>query len=81
MYVACGDINNVELNSCVVTIKTKDQSLYQKLTENLGSLNEIIKKLNSNLEIQIVKLENEKEKIKEDLIKLKSIFKDKLTIR
>lgn len=80
LYVACGDINNPELYENTIIINTIDQNLYNKLTENLSILNEIAKKINPILQIQINKLENENEKIKQDLIKLKSIFKDKLTI-
>ena len=80
LYVACGDIEDIEIVNQTLFVKTTNQSLFNRLQEYKNQLTDVLHEIQPNLNIDIVKQETPIDLIKQDLIKLKSIFQDNLTI-
>lgn len=80
LYVACGDITDVKIEGGKLVIKSSDDFLISVLVDGTRELENALRWQGLNLEIEIVKFENENQKREKDILKLTKMFGNKLVI-
>ena len=80
LYVACGDIADVKIEGGKLVIKSSDDFLISVLVDGTRELENALRWQGLNLEIEIVKFENENQKREKDILKLTKMFGNKLVI-
>ena len=78
LFVACGDITDVQIENNQLLIKTSDDFLVSVLEEGKKELENALRWQGLNMEVKIVKFENNEQMRDKDIIKLKRFFGDKL---
>ncbi len=78
LFVACGDITDVQIENNQLLIKTSDDFLVSVLEEGKKELENALRWQGLNMEVKIVKFENNEQLRDKDIIKLKRFFGDKL---
>ena len=78
LFVACGDITDVQIENKQLLIKTSDDFLVSVLEEGKKELENALRWQGLNMEVKIVKFENNEQLRDKDIIKLKRFFGDKL---
>lgn len=78
LFVACGDITDVQIENNQLFIKTSDDFLVSVLEEGKKELENALRWQGLNMEVKIVKFENDEQLRDKDIIKLKRFFGDKL---
>lgn len=78
LFVACGDITDVQIENNQLLIKTSDDFLVSVLEEGKKELENALRWQGLNMEVKIVKFENDEQLRDKDIIKLKRFFGDKL---
>ncbi len=78
LFVACGDITDVQIENNQLFIKTSDDFLVSVLEEGKKELENALRWQGLNMEVKIVKFENNEQLRDKDIIKLKRFFGDKL---
>ena len=78
LFVACGDITDVHIENNQLFIKTSDDFLVSVLEEGKKELENALRWQGLNMEVKIVKFENNEQLRDKDIIKLKRFFGDKL---
>ena len=78
LFVACGDITDVQIENNQLFIKTSDDFLVSVLEEGKKELENALRWQGLNMEVKIVKFENNEQLRDKDIIKLKQFFGDKL---
>lgn len=76
--MACGDITDVQIENNQLFIKTSDDFLVSVLEEGKKELENALRWQGLNMEVKIVKFENNEQLRDKDIIKLKQFFGDKL---
>ena len=80
LYVACGDITDVKIEGGTLVIKSSDDFLISVLQDGTRELENALRWQGLNLEVEIVKFENENQKREKDILKLTKMFGNKLVI-
>ena len=78
LFVACGDITDVQIENNQLVIKTSDDFHVSVLEEGKKELENALRWQGLNMEVKIVKFENNEQLRDKDIIKLKRFFGDKL---
>lgn len=83
LHTACGEIRNVKLADNCLNIYVVEEYLYNvlKREENFESIQRVLKTIDKNLILDIVKKEPVKNIEEETIKKLKKMFNDKFKIR
>ncbi len=80
LYVACGDITDVKIENGKLYIQSSDDFLISVLDDGKRELENALRWQGLNLEVEIVKFENENQKREKDILKLSKLFGEKLVI-
>ena len=80
LYVACGDITDVKIGNGKLYIKSSDDFLISVLDDGKRELENALRWQGLNLEVEIVKFENENQKREKDILKLSKLFGEKLIL-
>lgn len=80
LHVACGDITDVAIEGNKLIVRSSDDFLISVLEDGIKELENALRWQGLDLQIEIVKFENIKQKQEKDIIKLTKFFNDKLKI-
>ena len=80
LHVACGDITDVAIEGNKLIVRSSDDFLISVLEDGIKELENALRWQGLDLQIEIVKFENIKQKQEKDIIKLTRFFNDKLKI-
>ena len=80
LHVACGDITDVAIEENKLIVRSSDDFLISVLEDGIKELENALRWQGLDLQVEIVKFENIKQKQEKDIIKLTKFFNDKLKI-
>ena len=80
LHVACGDITDVAIEGNKLIVRSSDDFLISVLEDGIKELENALRWQGLDLQVEIVKFENIKQKQEKDIIKLTKFFNDKLKI-
>lgn len=80
LHVACGDITDVAIEGNKLIVRSSDDFLISVLEDGIKELENALRWQGLDLQTEIVKFENIKQKQEKDIIKLTKFFNDKLKI-
>ena len=80
LHVACGDITDVAIEGNKLIVRSSDDFLISVLVDGIKELENALRWQGLDLQLEIVKFENIKQKQEKDIIKLTKFFNDKLKI-
>ena len=81
LHVACGDITDVEINGSNLIVRNRDEFLVNVLEEGKKDIEQALNWQGLNLEVKIEKIQTEIPKSEQDILKLRKVVGDKLTIK
>ena len=81
LYVACGDLKDVEIAENTLRVYVEDSTMHTLLTEGRRELERALSWQGLNLNVEVLQKEIPLTKAEEDIKKLKNIFGSKLTIK
>lgn len=83
LHTACGEIRDVEFFSNTLTVKIKEEYLYNilKREESYKQILNLLKQINKDIELNFVLQKRQEDKIKVNLERLKSVFGSDLIIK
>ena len=83
LHTACGEIRNVKFLKNVLIVAIQEEYLFKMLTSsiNLAKISELLKEIDSRIEVKFNKIEDKNKESKENLNKLKSLFGANLSVK